>query len=176
MEKWKNIDISGSNYQVSNLGRIKSSSRKIRYVHRNGKEYFRLAKEKILKKTMNKSGYEYVSLREDNKIKTLIVHRLVAKCFVKNENNKPQVNHIDGNKLNNKASNLEWVTEKENMEHASKNNLMRSKENHYKTFFKKEDILYIRNSKKTNKALGEEFKVDYRLIWQIRKFITWKRS
>ncbi len=67
--------------------------------------------------TRNKK-YAIVSIYENGKQKHLYVHRLVAKAFLPNPNNKPQVNHIDGNPKNNNASNLEWVTGSENMIHA----------------------------------------------------------
>lgn len=174
MELWKTIDIFDKTHQISNFGRVKSLPKKVRYVKKNGDEFFRQTSEKIMTQTVNKSGYVYVSFRNKNQTKTIAIHRLVAKYFILNKENKKQVNHIDGNKQNNHFSNLEWVTPKENMAHAIKENLMIKGENHYKSFFKKEDVLFIRSSKKTDKELGDYFGVDYRMIWQIRKFKTWK--
>lgn len=70
-------------------------------------------------------GYERVSLWIDGKQYKESIHRLVAQVFIPNPDNKPQVNHIDGNKLNNNVSNLEWCTREENMQHAYKNNLIK---------------------------------------------------
>lgn len=78
-------------------------------------------KQWILKQYEDKNGYMYVTLQKDKKRKTIKVHRLVAEHFIENENNYPCVNHIDSNRKNNDVSNLEWVTHKQNMEHAVKN-------------------------------------------------------
>lgn len=76
-----------------------------------------------LKQHLSKKGYLIVSLKISNKRVTYIVHRLIAETFVSNPYNKPQVNHIDGNKQNNNISNLEWNTVKENIRHAWANGL-----------------------------------------------------
>lgn len=116
-EIWKDIKGYEGLYQVSNLGRIKSFSKR---------------KELIRKPTKNKkrNGYLEISLFKNNKEKRFKVHRLVAEAFIPNPENKEEVNHIDGNKSNNNKNNLEWVTDKENKEHAWKNGLMNS--NHKK--------------------------------------------
>ena len=78
-------------------------------------------KKWILKQYEDKNGYMYVTLQKDKKRKTIKVHRLVAEHFIENKNNYPCVNHIDSNRKNNDASNLEFCTHKQNMEHAVKN-------------------------------------------------------
>lgn len=72
---------------------------------------------KILRKHINDSGYEVVCLWLAGKDKHYRVHRLVAEAFIPNTGNKPQVNHKDGNKLNNNVNNLEWATNSENIQH-----------------------------------------------------------
>ena len=74
-----------------------------------------------LKKYISPYGYERVCING----KCWLVHRIVAMVFIPNPDNKPQVNHIDGNKQNNDISNLEWVTPEENMRHASCMGLLR---------------------------------------------------
>ncbi len=74
--------------------------------------------DKILKHDINYDGYHRVCLWKNNMSKKYLVHRLVAQKFIPNPFNKPEVNHIDGNKSNNDVSNLEWVTTKENAIHA----------------------------------------------------------
>lgn len=113
-EIWKEIP-NYSKYQVSNTGKIKSKSRS--WVCSRGHSITR--KEKILKGSYDKDKYVKVSLVNDNnKIKRLSVHRIVAMVFLEDYNEKLQVNHIDGNKENNSSNNLEMVTSKENIHHA----------------------------------------------------------
>lgn len=120
VEIWKDIE-NFSKYQVSNLGNVKS---KDRYTKAKDDEIIH-RKEFLLKEFINKKGYKQVTLYDDNgKPKTMRVHKLVALAFIENKNNLPQINHIDGNKLNNEVSNLEWISNYDNMQHAIKNGLI----------------------------------------------------
>ena len=116
-EIWKDIKGYEGKYQISNLGNVKSVYRKVNHRYR-GKEKTRTIYEKILKKAVNRFGYEYVCLTDKSKGKKLKVHRLVAEAFIPNPLNKKTVNHIDGNKSNNCVDNLEWSTYLENQHHA----------------------------------------------------------
>ena len=79
----------------------------------------------IITGTTKKTGYvELCMVDENGKPKYRLLHRIIADAFVENEGNKPEVNHKDGNKQNNKASNLEWVTRAENLQHAFDTGLM----------------------------------------------------
>lgn len=103
-EVWKDIKDYEGIYQISNLGNVKG-----------------LKRNKIKSPTLNSWGYQVVSLTKPNtKLKSVLVHRLVAIAFINNLENKEQVNHIDGNKTNNCKSNLEWCNQFENMQHAFK--------------------------------------------------------
>lgn len=102
-ETWKEIDVNFGAYEVSNLGHVRNKET-----------------NKTLKPVHCKDGYLKVNLRCGPE-KTVTVHRLVAMAFCQNPANKPQVNHMDCNKENNSASNLEWVTPLENTHHAIAN-------------------------------------------------------
>lgn len=99
LEKWLPIPESGGKYFVSSFGRVRNN------------------KKRIIATSLDKRGYARVYLYCGKKKRTCTVHRLVAKSFIENPCNKDQVNHIDGNKANNKVENLEWSTGKENMRH-----------------------------------------------------------
>lgn len=86
-------------------------------IDENGNVYSK-RKNKYLKNTINRNGYCKVTLQKNKYKKMFSIHRLVAEAFIPNVENKPQVNHIDGNKQNNNIKNLEWVTAKENMNKA----------------------------------------------------------
>lgn len=118
VEIWKDIEGYEGLYQVSNLGRVKSLER-----YRKNHNKLQKIEEKIKKTRQDKQGYLLVDLYKNNKIKTVRVHRLVAKAFIENIDNKETVNHIDGNKHNNRIDNLEWCTFKEQNKHLYLNEL-----------------------------------------------------
>ena len=101
MEKWKIIN-NFSNYEISTEGRVRN-----------------LKTQYILKGRPSKNGYLQVSIKSDidSNVKNQYIHRLVAIHFIENPDNKKEVNHIDGNKLNNTLENLEWCTSSENQKH-----------------------------------------------------------
>ena len=105
-------------YQVSNLGRIKGTKRE---VLRNGNVYH--WKERILTPQIEKNGYIRFILSKNGKMYRILIHRAVAEAFIENKENKPQVNHKNGNKKDNTVKNLEWVTAQENTLHSLKNGL-----------------------------------------------------
>lgn len=119
-EIWKDIPNMKGMYQCSNLARIKSVKRT--YIGKGG--FIRDLPERILKTRIDRHGYECLTLgSKEVKFPSQTVHRIVAITFLDNPENKPQVNHIDGVKLNNNLYNLEWCTAKENSHHAWKNGL-----------------------------------------------------
>lgn len=111
-EIWKDIKGYEGLYQVSNLGRVKSLAK----CDRLGRYH----EECIKSQVNNGNGYLIVNLKHEGVQRIITVHRLVAEAFIPNVKNKRCINHIDGNKRNNSVENLEWVTHKENMQHAVK--------------------------------------------------------
>jgi hypothetical protein len=111
-------------YQVSNLGKVRSLNRR---VYHSGNHTTHFHKGRILSSRINNSGYLSVRLSKEGSVVTRFVHRLIAEAFVPNFQDKPCVNHKDGNKLNNEIDNLEWVTHKENMQHAYRTGLIKRK-------------------------------------------------
>lgn len=93
------------------------------YISRTGQVYS--ARSTRLLKDCDCAGYRQVGLSANGHSKSVKVHRLVALAFIPNPQNKPDVNHKDGNKANNCLSNLEWCTEKENVQHAVRMGLFR---------------------------------------------------
>ena len=108
-EEWKPIKGFEGLYEVSNTGKIRS---------------LHFGKTRILSPGKDLQRYLHLVLCKDKVKKEFLVHRLVASAFIPNPNNKPEVNHIDGNKSNNNVDNLEWCTRECNMRHACHNGIM----------------------------------------------------
>lgn len=121
IEKWKDISGYEGYYQVSNFGEVRTV----------GHKYQCKGFHKI-KLHNNRNGYWLADLHKNNLYKSKAIHRLVAKAFIPNPNNFPEVNHIDGNKANNCVDNLEWVSKSQNKWHAC--NVLGQRTNRIKDF------------------------------------------
>lgn len=120
-EIWEDLGgIFGKHYQVSSHGRVRSKNREIT---RKDKRVLRL-RSKILSQVHHSTNCYRVRLCVDSVKYSKSVHRLVAEAFLPNLENKPEVNHKDGDRLNNNLSNLEWCTKEENMRHAVETGLI----------------------------------------------------
>jgi hypothetical protein len=104
-------------YEVSNFGTVRSISRNIQRTNKFGTTHLKRYHSKVLAAKTNHGGYVEVSLWKENKGKTVSVHRAVLEAFNPTRNPLLEVNHIDGNKQNNRLDNLEWVTSSQNKIH-----------------------------------------------------------
>lgn len=150
------------NYEVSNVGRIKN-----------------IKTGKVLKPSDDKDGYQVVCLSENRKQRILKVHRLVAKAFIPNRKQLPQVNHLDGVKSNNKVNNLEWLTHKDNVQHAINIGLFNNKgEKNPRSKLTAIQVKQIRkkydSGAYTCRQLSKEYNVDYSNIHYIVNYKSWK--
>lgn len=153
-EIWRPVPDYEQLYHVSNYGRVKS---------------FWLDKVKILKPTLS-NGYLIVGLYKSGKQKGLYVHRLVAQAFIPNPDNKPEVNHRDGNRFNNFVGNLEWMTAKENTQHAIANDLIKLGEERHDTKLTNAQVEYVRNNPDalTGRELAKRFTIEPATISDIQ--------
>jgi len=156
-EIWKDIPRYVGLYEVSNMGRIKSYKRK-------GQPYNRIRKPMMLS-----NGYRNIDLSKNNHRSLHKISRIVAEIFIPNPENKPCVNHIDGDKLNDNVDNLEWCTYSENQKHAYKLGLKKkvAKLNEFQ-------VRVIRKIKDmTNTEIAKIFNVKQPAISQIKNHKRW---
>lgn len=143
-EVWKSIDGFEGLYEISNLGRVKTCQHVI--MRKRGRAY--PVPERIIKGSCDTKGYYQVELKKDGKRNIRFIHRLVAEAFIENPEGKKQVNHKDGDKTNNMAENLEWVTCLENIRHAWEHGLNKpiKGENHGNHVLTEDAVRYIRKN------------------------------
>lgn len=175
-EIWKPVVGYEGYYEVSNYGTIRSLDRQITILKEG------IAPQVFIKPGRRLSpgvvsGYLRVVLKHADFKLNLLVHRLVAIAFIPNPENKPQVNHIDGNKKNNTLQNLEWCTAKENTLHATQiGKRTNVGENNNKAKLSVQDILNIRNefSVGKGKELSLKYGVSVTHIYRVAKNKGWK--
>lgn len=161
-EEFKEIELYGRMYKVSNYGRI-------------------IGARGELKQRLNRDGYCEVTVGADDNRNSIRVHRIVAKLFVEGETkDRNEVNHIDMNRANPRADNLEWVTHQENVKHSHKQGAYREigrGTKNPKCKLTEDEVCKIRekfNQGKTQKELVLEFGVSRSTIYSIVNNLTWK--
>ena len=158
-ETWREIEDLEGLYQVSDRGRVKNEA------------------GYVLKTRVNRGGYEAVSFCVDGVKLYYTVHRLVAKAFLPNPENKPQINHFDCIRTNNNVENLEWCTQSENIRHAFMyGNKSQKGEKNYASKLTGAQVLEIRKRAKTEKQsdLAREFGLSTGNVSLIVSRKTWK--
>ena len=165
MENWKKIE-GYEKYSVSNLGRVR------RDTSSKGTNPGR-----IMQGGNNKDGYKQVCLSKNGSTKTLILHRLVAKAFIPNPENLPEINHLNG-KTDNSAKSLEWSTRSRNMQHAYDTGLKTSPKGQYHPGSKLTDdeVFQIKKLLSENLSqykIAKEFQVSVGTINKIKTGKTW---
>ena len=146
-EVWKDIVGFEGFYQISNMGNVIS---------------YHKEEPRLLSPAPDKDGYLFTHIRGyKGKRKTLRIHRAVAEHFIDNPENKPQVNHINGNKADNRVQNLEWVTPSENMKHAIENGLWEwtPRKGGRKSVLTEEDINKIKTLRKKDSKTYTQVKL-----------------
>lgn len=164
MEKWRLIEGYEHQYEVSNMGNVRN--------HIRGKN---------LSLVTHHTGYIKVVLYNNAKRKQFSVNVLVARAFISNPENKPESNHINGIKSDNRACNLEWVTKSENIKHAFKLGLMKSPfkggELHNQNKLSRNDVLQIRSIHEqgwvNQKEIAQAYNVKANTINQIVNRVRW---
>lgn len=162
-------------YAVTEDGRVYSHSRVVKAAHGSTQ----LRKGRWLKQHENNKGYLYLPLSVDGVKVKWLVHRLVALAFVPNPEGKPFINHIDNNRKNNNASNLEWCTQKENMKHCSSQGRVKfpslKGENNPISKLSYEQVIEIKKSKGVNqRELAKKYCVSQTVIHNIQSGKSWR--
>jgi len=170
IEIWKDVKGFENYYEVSNFSNIR---------RKNGSSHL---KQINLKGSLDKDGYINVNLKIKQRTNSKRLHRLIAEAFIPNYENKPQINHINGIKGDNRLENLEWCTLSENRQHAYKTGLQnglsrRGTKNNFAKLIDA-DIIVIRekyNKKQgiTMKVLSKEFNVSEGCIQRILSEKSW---
>jgi hypothetical protein len=177
IEKWVGIKGFETLFMVSSCGRVKALPRKIRTrSNGNGNPY--LKKEHLMKGSLTRKGYRYVTLRKNNQPLLKYVHRLVAEAFIPNPDNLASVNHIDGNKENNNVNNLEWMSLRDNSLDGIKKGLIKVTGEHKGTA--KLNIEEVKNMRKLYrtglkpKAISQRFNVTENCAYHVVTRRTWR--
>lgn len=168
MEYFKDVPGYEGLYKISNYGKIISLPRKVK--NRYG---YKTTEECFLKPQSNKRGYLQFRIYKNGRGETKTIHRLVMSSF--RGLSKKEINHIDGNKLNNALCNLEYCTRSENIQHAYKNKLIKKKygENHSRNIFNEKQVLEIFKDNRSDSVIAREFNCTRASVWNIKNGKSW---
>lgn len=150
--EWRDVVGYEGIYEVSNAGEVRSKEGKTTFTERHGTRRW---KQRILKQKISKDNTCRVSLWIDGKERTWLVHRIVAEAFLSREESRDYINHIDGNRLNNHVSNLEWCDHAENNNHAFDNDLIQTGRKIVLVDKTTKEVHYFRSMAKADVHLGK---------------------
>jgi hypothetical protein len=178
LENWRPVMGYGDAYSVSDLGRVmRTAPRKVwqRPSAARGSRAKPFEPSEC-RSYLNRSGYPQVRIGPSGAQRTVSVHRLVALAFVPNPRGVRCVNHIDGDKTNNRPANLEWVTHSENITHALRTGLCVTPkgEAHGNAKLSEADVRAIRSDTRVARVVAIEYGVDLSLIYMVRHRQIWK--
>ena len=163
MEIWKNVVGFEEQYEISNLGNLRSKERFVKHWRGGERKY----KSNVKNIRLNDKGYFRCNLKNEGKRYDFTIHKLVALAFIPNEENKPFINHKNGIKTDNRVENLEWCSASENVTHAVKNRLIKTK-------LTDEQAKEIFNSQLSNRKLAKIYNVTHGIIWRIKNKKAYK--
>lgn len=158
METWKAIKGFEKQYEVSNIGNVRSIDRIVKHYVEGATRKYKGTPKNI---RLNDKGYYRCNLKNDGKRFDFLVHRLVAEAFIPNIDNKPVINHKNGIKTDNRVENLEWCTVSENVIHATRTRLIKTKLTDKEAL----DIFYLNLPQRD---LARVFKVSASIVWRIK--------
>jgi len=167
MNEWREHPDFIGLYHISDIGEIKSIPKRNKNCNRK--------QERLLNPINRKDGYLGITLCKNGVRKSYLIHRLVAETFIPNPENKPEVNHKNGFKSDNRVENLEWVDRSENQKHAVKIGLkiMRKGEDHSDATISNKVALEIFNSNLNIDELIKTYNVSYNIIRKIKNGQSW---
>lgn len=130
--------------------------------------------KRILKECLLNCGYKQVSLCNNGAVNNVLVHRVIAKTFIENPENKKQVNHINGIKTDNSLENLEWNTRSENQLHSIKTGLRTTKGvKNSQCKLSEKEVINILNDKRQYKFISEQYKISISTVSDIKRGYSW---
>jgi hypothetical protein len=153
---WDQLDPHLINIRVSRCGNVKN-----------------ILTGNVLKPYKMRKGHLQVSISNHGVVRKYLVHRIIAKSFILNPDNKDCVNHIDGNPCNNRVENLEWCTDRENKDHARKMGLFQSSTGRYNAVFNEDQILAIHSLKWSHTKIAKHYNVSQSVITRIKNLNTY---